>query len=115
MSTHKDLEVWKRSMNLVVDVYDCLKLIPNEERYTLGSQVKRSAISVPSNIAEGAGRKGKVEFLRFLDIAQGSLSELETQLILVQRLKFGDTVQLVDKDIVIIRKMIYKLKLSLNK
>ena len=77
--THKDLEVWKKSMDLVVDVYKLMKQLPESEKYGLISQIKRSSISIPSNIAEGAGRASTKEFIRFLDIATGSLSELETQ------------------------------------
>ena len=79
------------------------------------SQIKRSSVSIPSNIAEGAGRSSTKEFIRFIDIANGSLSELETQLIITKKLGYYDTVHLIDEDITIIRKMLYKLKRSLNK
>ena len=113
--THKDLEVWKRSIDLVLKVYDLSKNIPSEEKYGLISQIKRSSVSIPSNIAEGAGRSSTKEFIRFIDIANGSLSELETQLIITSKLGYYDTVHLIDEDITIIRKMLYKLKRSLNK
>ena len=74
--THKDLEVWKKSMDLVEDVYKLMKQLPESEKYGLISQIKRSSISIPSNIAEGAGRASTKEFIRYLDVATGSLSEL---------------------------------------
>jgi four helix bundle protein len=75
---HKDLDVWKRSMDLVVKVYQITKLFPDTEKYGLSSQMRRAAVSIPSNIAEGAARKGDKEFIQFLYISIGSLSELET-------------------------------------
>ena len=105
MKNHKDLDVWKKSIELVEDVYRMTKNFPPEEQFGLISQMKRSAISISSNIAEGAGREGKQEFKRFLSIALGSLSELETQLIIAQRLKFLEEASVFDQ-IRDIRKMI---------
>jgi len=76
---HKDLDVWKRSMDLVQLIYEYTKLFPKEEMYGLTSQMRRAAVSIPSNIAEGAARKGDKEFIQFLMLSLGSLSELETQ------------------------------------
>lgn len=112
--THKDLEVWKRSIDLVLKIYELSQKLPSDEKFGLISQIKRASVSVPSNIAEGAGRTSTKEFIRFIDIANGSLSELETQLIIINRLGFFNTSQIIEKDITIIRKMIYKLKQSLN-
>lgn len=83
--THKDLEVWKRSLDLVEKVYSMTRSFPKEEVYGLTLQMRRAAVSVPSNIAEGAARGSKKEFIQFLYIALGSLEELETQLILTCR------------------------------
>ena len=85
---HKDLDVWKKSMDLVVLIYDLTSKFPSDERFGLTSQMRRAAVSIPSNIAEGAARKSNKEFLQFLSIALGSLSELETQYILSKRLHF---------------------------
>ena len=111
---HKGLEVWKRSIDLVIEIYSLSKKLPSDEKFGLISQLKRSAVSIPSNIAEGAGRSSTKELIRFIDIASGSLSELETQLILVKKLGFYNTNEVVQKDIVIIRKMFYRLKQSLS-
>ena len=113
--THKDLEVWKKSMDLVEDVYKLMKQLPESEKYGLISQIKRSSISIPSNIAEGAGRASTKEFIRYLDIATGSLSELETQLLLLERLGFCSTEENLTEEIQTIGKMLYGLKLSLKK
>ena len=113
--THKDLDVWKRSIDLVLKIYEISQKLPSDEKFGLISQMKRASVSVPSNIAEGAGRSSTKEFIRFIDIANGSLSELETQLIIINRLGFYNTEQLISEDITIIRKMLYKLKRSLNK
>ena len=112
--THKDLEVWKLSVALVLDIYQLSLSLPKDERYGLSSQIKRAAISVPSYIAEGAGRKSTKELLRYLDIANGSLSELETQLIIIEKLNFAEVSEIIDNKITVIRKMIYKLQGSLN-
>lgn len=93
MKTHKDLHVWQKAMDLVVDVYEITNRLPQSELYGLTSQIRRSAVSIPSNIAEGAGRNYDKEFIQFLYIALGSIAELETQLLLVQRLKFVETIQ----------------------
>jgi four helix bundle protein len=77
---HKRLDVWKLSMDLVSDVYGITANFPAEERYSLTAQLRRAAISIPSNIAEGAARNTKREFASFLHVAQGSVSELDTQL-----------------------------------
>jgi four helix bundle protein len=79
---HYRLEAWKEAMALVKSVYEVAGHFPHDERYGLTSQVQRSAVSVPSNIAEGAARSGPREFAQFLNIARGSLSELETQLLI---------------------------------
>jgi len=77
---HKGLEVWKLGMELCRDIYELCLRLPDSEKFGLSSQMKRSAVSIPSNIAEGAGRSTKKEFMQFLSIAQGSLAELDTQL-----------------------------------
>lgn len=88
IQTHKDLKVWKESMKLVKDIYLLTTDFPLEEKYSLTLQIKRSAISIPSNIAEGAARESNKEFIRYLYIALGSLSELDTQCELANNLNF---------------------------
>jgi len=85
---HKELDVWKYSIDFVMDIYKITSSFPKEEVYGLTSQIKRSAVSVPSNIAEGLARQTKKEQIQFLYIALGSLSELETQLIISKKLGF---------------------------
>jgi len=86
--TYRDLEAWQEAVNLVEAAYRTAADLPNSERFGLASQMQRSAVSVPANIAEGYGRKGRGEFLRHLRIARGSLMELETHLLIAQRLTF---------------------------
>ena len=77
---HKELLVWQKAMQLVVDVYNLIRLLPKEETYGLSDQMRRAAISIPSNIAEGNARSSQKDMVHFLYIAQGSRAELETQL-----------------------------------
>jgi len=86
--TFRDLIVWQRSMELVLSVYECTRLFPREEQFGLVSQMRRSAVSIPSNISEGRLRGSDVEFLRYLRIAFASLGELETQIEIAKRLSF---------------------------
>ncbi|VXC20184.1 four helix bundle protein [Maribacter litoralis] len=88
MNKYKELKIWEKSMILVEEVYQLMRKLPSDEKFGLISQIKRSSISIPSNIAEGAGRNSKKEFAHFLNIANGSTTELETQLILFVNLKF---------------------------
>ncbi len=87
LKSYQDLEVWKKSIELAESVYQISTRFPPEERFGVTSQVRRTAVSVAANIAEGAERHGTGEFLQFLGIASGSLAELETILILVHRLQ----------------------------
>ena len=82
MHNFRELKIWKEAMEITKTTYQFTKQFPNHELYGLGSQINRAAVSIPSNIAEGAGRKGNNEFTQFLNIAMGSCFELETQLIL---------------------------------
>jgi len=86
----RDLEVWQRAMDLVVEIYRLTKSFPSDERYGLTVQLRRAAVSVPSNIAEGRGRFGLGGFLYHLSVANGSLGEVETQLLISDRLKYLD-------------------------
>lgn len=86
MKNFKNLKVWQNGIELVVDVYKRLESFPKEEIYGLTGQIKRSSVSIPSNIAEGSGRGSNKDFNRFLDIALGSSFELETQLIIANKL-----------------------------
>ncbi|MCD6532684.1 MAG: four helix bundle protein [Deltaproteobacteria bacterium] len=88
MRTYRDLIVWQKAMQLVTEVYLSTKTLPVEERYGLVSQMQRSAVSVPSNIAEGYGRNSTKDYIRFLRIANGSLFELQTQLEIAFNLDF---------------------------
>ncbi|NDW08856.1 four helix bundle protein [Dysgonomonas sp. 520] len=88
MMTHKDLIVWKKGINLVKVVYDMTAGFPSSEQFGLTSQIRRSAVSIPSNIAEGCGRNSDKELIQFLYIALGSATELETQIIISGELNF---------------------------
>jgi four helix bundle protein len=88
MKSFRDLELWQLSMDLVLDVYRATKEFPNSEKFGIMSQMQRAAVSIPSNIAEGSGRRNAKEFIQFLYIAKGSLAELETQLELCYRLHY---------------------------
>lgn len=85
---HKDLDVWKKSIALVLSVYSETKNFPVDEKFGLVNQIRRAVVSIPSNIAEGSARGTDKELLRFLDIASGSLAELETQLIIAEQLEY---------------------------
>ncbi len=105
LRTHKDLDVWKEGIDLVAKIYEIIRGFPKEEKYGLVDQIKRSVVSIPSNIAEGAARNSKKEFIQFLFVSLGSISELETQLIIADRLGF-----LSDKEVFsLIEKEKYKL------
>ena len=86
--SHRDLDVWKKSVDLVTDIYEITKYFPKEEIYSLTNQIRRSAISIPSNIAEGASRNHTKEFVQFLYISLGSCSELETQLLISFKINY---------------------------
>lgn len=103
-------------MEIVVGLYELTRNFPIEEKYVLTDQTRRSSISIPSNIAEGAGRQTKKEFINFLHIAQGSLSELDTQLGIALRLNYlkGDSYLNLDNRMVIIDKMLTGLIKSLK-
>ena len=88
ISSFKDLIVWQKSIDLVAKVYKTTKKFPKEETYGLTNQIRRAAVSVPSNISEGHARNSTAEFRKFLSIARGSLAEIETQFIIARRLNY---------------------------
>jgi len=90
MRPHESLDVWGKAVDFVVLVYKSTEHFPKEEKFGLTSQIRRAAVSIPANIAEGAGRKSIKEFLHFLSNAQGSASEVETELLIARRLDFLD-------------------------
>jgi len=116
MKTHKDLEVWKKSIEMVTKIYSLTRNFPKEELYGLTNQMRRAAVSVPSNIAEGAGRNSNKELMQFLFIASGSLAELETQIIIANNLGYLNNEQKVEiiQQISNIFKMLSGLKQSLQ-
>ncbi len=119
MKTHRlrDLLIWQKSMILVKDIYYLTENISSTEKYGLISQIRRCAVSIPSNIAEGAGRNNPKEFYQFLGIANGSSYELETQLLLLVELNFKSEEEILALLNVLmeIQKMIYKFKINLMK
>ena len=109
IQSHKDLRVWKESMLLVENIYKITESFLQSELYGLVSQLRRAAISIPSNISEGCGRRGNKELSRFLYIALGSLSELETQIEISVRLSYIAKSVDLEEQIIYIRRMILNL------
>lgn len=93
MKTHKDLQIWQQGIDLVEVIYQKTGTFPSSEQFGLTSQMRRAAVSIPSNIAEGAARQGEKEYVQFLYIALGSLAELETQAIIAKRLGYFEELQ----------------------
>ncbi len=91
MRPHEKLDVWKKAVAIVTVVYDVTKKFPADEKFGLTSQIRRAGVSIPANIAEGAARQSDKEFYRFLSIAQGSASELETELLIAKNLGYLST------------------------
>lgn len=113
---HRKLDVWRRSMELVKDIYGATNAFPKSEIYGLTSQMRRASVSIPSNLAEGAARKGTRELQQFLNIAQGSISELDTQIELASMLNYIGR-ELYDnllEKLTIISKMLFGLSKSLK-
>ena len=111
---HKDLDIWKVSIELVMDVYQLTKVFPDSEKFSLSLQMQRAAVSIPSNISEGAGRQHVKEFIQFLYISSGSLSELETQMEIAFQLKYVKSIEELNNKIIRIRQMMTKLIKSLK-
>ncbi|MDX1586805.1 MAG: four helix bundle protein [Balneolaceae bacterium] len=116
MNNFRNLKIWNRSIDLATDVYDATNRFPRTEQYGLTSQIRRSVVSISSNIAEGAGRKSEKEFSRFLNIAKGSCYELETQLLISKNLGFmaEEKFLKIEEELVKIEKMIYALVNRIN-
>ncbi|MCK5707847.1 MAG: four helix bundle protein [Candidatus Aureabacteria bacterium] len=116
VKSYKDLDVWRRSISIVKEVYLVTKKYPKEEIFTLVSQMRRAAISIPSNIAEGKSRHSKKEYIQFLYIALGSISELETQIMISKELDYikngieNDILDELDQIGKMLRSLINKLK-----
>jgi four helix bundle protein len=116
MHRYKALKVWQKAIDLAVEVYRIKEKLPKEERYGLISQINRCVVSIPSNIAEGAGRNTKKDFDNFLGISLGSSFELDTQLVISNRLGYvsSDDFEKIESELEHIQNMIAKLKQSLN-
>jgi four helix bundle protein len=115
--THRDLDVWKKSIDLVTLIYKFTANYPKDEMYGLTSQIRRCAVSIPSNIAEGSARTTKKDFSHFLAIALGSVAELETQLIISKNLNYLPETVLNElmPELISIRRMTLGLRKSINK
>jgi len=111
---HKNLDVWKFSIDLVVDIYQLCSFLPSSEKYGISSQMKRAAVSIPSNIAEGAAKDSTKDYIRFLNIAIGSISELDTQLIIAEKLDILNDASIFQK-VKRVRMLLIGLKKSLKK
>jgi len=105
----KDLIVWQKSYKLVLEIYKITKDFPKSETYGLSQQMRKAAVSIPSNIAEGYGRKHKAEYNQFLSIAYGSLLELETQFLLANDLKYVSKNETVEKLLKEVGSMLYRM------
>ena len=103
IKTHKDLDVWKLGIEMVKMIYKITAQFPEAEKYGLTSQLRRAAVSFPSNIAVGAARKSTKEYLQFLYFSQGSIAEIDTQIIIAKELKFIDDVTYESLDDFLIR------------
>lgn len=116
IQSYQDLEVWQRGMNLSEQAYRLTRTFPKEEMFGMTSQIRRAASSIPANIAEGWGRQGNKEFQQFLRVAQGSLRELETHLLLSQRVELTtrDKVQPLLDETTILSKQLVALQRSLQ-
>ncbi|MDT4897849.1 MAG: hypothetical protein QOH25_2926 [Acidobacteriota bacterium] len=114
--SYRDLIVWQKSIALCVQVYKVCEVFPKSELYGLADQMKRAAVSISSNIAEGQGRQHTKEFLHFASIANGSLAELDTQRILAENLNFvsPEASASLDERITEVRKMLYALRAKLK-
>ena len=112
----ENLKVWLKSIDLVVSLYEFTVQLPSDEKFGLISQMKRCAVSIPSNIAEGAGRNSQKEFKHFLAIANGSAYELQTQLLLCSKLKLcpSETAQNLIDNCIEIQKMNYAFQKALQ-
>ncbi|MDY0090780.1 MAG: four helix bundle protein [Flavobacteriaceae bacterium] len=88
IKSYKDLLIWQKGIDIVVNIYELVEGFPKEELYALTGQLKRASVSIPSNIAEGYGRNSTQSYISFINISRGSLFEIETQLIIAKRLKF---------------------------
>lgn len=114
---YRELHVWQKSIDLVDVVFELTATFPTSERYRLTDQILRAAVSIPANIAEGSGRGGTREYIHFINIAKGSLAELETHLIIARRRKyimeeaFNATMEMLDS----IDKMLFRLKQALQR
>ncbi len=119
IQNHKDLEVYKQSMELVTMIYKLTNDFPADEKFGLTSQMRRAAISVPSNIAEGFARKNPGELIQFLYISLGSLSELETQVDLASRLEFVMDTSIINEKVhylfILLSKLIISIKQKSHK
>ena len=96
---HRDLRVWQESMDLVKLVYKATDSLPEKECFALSAQMRRAAVSIPCNIAEGSARNTKAQFLQFLFIARGSLSELETQILIAQGLEYLSDIKELEESV----------------
>jgi four helix bundle protein len=116
MKTHKDLDVWKKSINVVTTIYALTANFPVHERYGLVSQIRRASVSIPANISEGAARNHRKEFIQFIGISLGSVAELETLLLISANLKFlsEDSKIQIFLDLETINRMLINLKRSLS-
>ena len=116
MRNFKELLVWEKAHLLCLEVYKITNDFPKEEKFGLISQLRRASSSIPTNIAEGCGYETQKEFTRFLRFASGSSSEVEYQLLLSKDLKFisEEVFQKLSSDVIIVRKMLYKLTKSLS-
>ena len=111
---HQDLEVWNKAIKLVTDIYIITKNYPKDEIYALTSQMRRCAVSIPSNIAEGCTRFSDKETLKFLSIAMGSISELETQIVISKNIGYIEDIDSIISQISSVKKLILGLVKYLN-
>lgn len=107
---HKNLEVWKKSMDLVEVVYALTLMFPDTEKFGLTNQMRRAVVSIPSNIAEGAARKSDKELIQFLHIALGSLAELETQYLIAVRLKYCNMNEGIENGLLEMKRLLLGLR-----